>query len=161
MSGSSLLSLFVNSFCEQLRFSLSHHSFLRGRPALHRSVPWLFFPPADSPFFPTNFSFSLPQRKAPFSTLTPYTAASSFLQLLIALIKLGLPCKCPGRRFHVALPFHDSWILTLSFFPLFPPQGHLEKRRHSCGCCHRWIDLHLGDEPSEFRPGWWGHIYHL
>ena len=115
MSGSSLLSLFVNSICEWLQLSLSHHSLPRGRPALHRSGPCLLFPPAESPFFPTNFSISLPQWKAPFCALTPHTAASSFLQLLAALLKLGLPCKC-NFYFHVASPFRHSWIITLSFF---------------------------------------------
>lgn len=124
--------------------------------------PWLLFPPAHSLFSFLMFFLSHSHKGRCLSALPhPTLLPNGFLQLLATLVKLGLPCKCPRETFSCSSSILSPLDFNIVFFPPFSPQGHPAKWRHSCGCCHCWFDLHLGDEPSEFGPGWWGHIYHL
>lgn len=93
-SGScSLLSAFDNSICEWLRFPLCHHS-AHVKTSLAQAWPLASLFLQTLPFF-LLFFLSHSYKGKRFCTLTPHTAAKSFPQQLVALIKLGLPYKCP------------------------------------------------------------------
>uniref|UniRef100_A0A8C3KMJ5 Gamma-glutamyltransferase 5 n=1 Tax=Calidris pygmaea TaxID=425635 RepID=A0A8C3KMJ5_9CHAR len=70
-------------------------------------------------FFPL-ISLSHSHKGCLCAPLPPYTAANTFLQLLAALIKLGLPCKCPRETFS----YGSSILSSLDFNIVFSLYFH-------------------------------------